>query len=223
MSAIRTKSLSPKGNFIGQRLKYEMKSRGISSAELAKQTDVKTSFIYDVISGKSSNPSTVKLARVAEGLGISLASLIAPEDRMENAPANKAQSSDYVIVPYLSMSDAPPQSGQPQCFLFSWISKTLGSNVDDVRVFTVGGDNMEPTLHHNDIILVDTAKNNPTQQGIYVLYDGYGLSVKRVERVMNTSSPRIRIVSDNPQYSIYESSPADAGIIGRVVWFSRGI
>ena len=65
---------------IGQRLKLEMKKRNISSAQLAKRADVKISFIYDVISGKSANPSTVKLARVAEGLGVSLAELVGSGD-----------------------------------------------------------------------------------------------------------------------------------------------
>src|SRR3954463_9843442 len=89
-------------NPIGQRLKLEMKRRGITSAELAKRADVKTSFIYDIISGKSANPSTVKLARVAQGLGVSLSSLVG-SDAQFAAAARQAQGSEYVTIPHIAV------------------------------------------------------------------------------------------------------------------------
>src|SRR5690349_12741265 len=85
---------------IGQRLRLEMKKQGISSAELARRAELKTSFLYDVISGKSANPSTVKLARVADALGISLAylagSIATAEDTFVPVAVNESQ--DYVTV-----------------------------------------------------------------------------------------------------------------------------
>ena len=222
-------------NVIGQRLKLEMKTRGVTSTELAALADVKTSFIYDVISGKSTNPSTVKLARVAEGLGITLASLVNPHLKAAAPYGAKApsplHSNDYVAIPYLAIDELDSREkamghdpeNQPVCFLHSWITKNLRSAPVNLRVFIISGDSMEPTLCHNDLVLVDTVNKNPTQPGVFVLFDGYGLAAKRVERVMNAASPRIRILSDNPQYSIYERSPSEAGIIGRVVWFSRRI
>jgi phage repressor protein C with HTH and peptisase S24 domain len=233
----RSKSAYPEpGNLIGRRLKYEMKSRGISSVELARRSDVKTSFIYDVISGKSANPSTVKLARVAEGLGISLASLVRCDMQADGgAPADKktAQArhgSDYIAIPYLTIEGqhagavpAERNSSQPFCFLSDWIGRQLRLSARNLRVFIVNGDSMDPTLLHHDVVLVDVENTNPTQPGIFVLFDGYGLVVKRVERILNSAAPRIRILSDNPQYSIYEKLPAEAGIVGRVVWFSRSI
>jgi len=205
-------------NLIGQRLKYEMKSRGIHSAELAKRADVKISFIYDVISGKSANPSTVKLARVAQALDITLANLV---DSLPTQPAVQAKDDDYITIPTLTVK--PVDNNQPFCFLHSWITRQLRINTNDLRMFVINSDSMEPALCQNDNVLVDIGSKDPTRPGIFVLFDGYGLSVKRVERVMNSPVARLRIISDNPQYSIYESSPADAGIMGRVVWFSRGM
>jgi hypothetical protein len=45
-------SVSRGANPIGHRLKLEMQKQGVTSAQLAKRADVKTSFIYDVLSGK---------------------------------------------------------------------------------------------------------------------------------------------------------------------------
>ena len=224
MSGTRTIYSPPKPvNIIGQRLKFEMKSRGVTSTELAARADVKTSFIYDVISGKSTNPSTVKLARVAEALGIPLSSMVdAPAHHKTSS--SSASSNDYIAIPYLTIDELKCDTeNQPICFLHSWISKYLRATAEDLRIFSISGDSMEPTLYHNDLVLVDTVNTNPTQPGIFVLFDGYGLVVKRLERVMNVPSPRIRILSDNPQYSIYEKPSSEAGIIGRVVWFSRRI
>jgi len=218
-------------NLIGQRLKYEIKSRGISSVDLAKRADVKTSFIYDVISGKSANPSTVKLARVADALGITLATLVDSLSSFAPTAPSPVTGDDYIVVPYLSVHQAHNKlkvlennpGHQPFCFLQSWITRYLGIALADLRLFAVSGDGMEPTLYHNDIVLVDIARKDPTQPGIFVLADGYGMIVKRVERISNSPVSRLRIISDNPQYSIYENYLADTGIIGRVVWFSRGI
>src|ERR1700690_1755259 len=91
-----------KNNLIGQRLKYEMKKRGVTSTELAKRADVKTSFIYDVISGKSANPSTVRLARVAEALGANLADLAGSANNQNHKSPG---GDDYVVIPRI-MVDA---------------------------------------------------------------------------------------------------------------------
>ncbi len=228
MSGNKNKSVPHKtSNIIGQRLKYEMKSRGVSSAELAKKTDVKTSFIYDVISGKSTNPSTLKLARVADGLGITLASLVDPKPSLDaqTIKSNTPHSADdYIAIPYLVVDELKANAiPEPFCFMSSWIDSHLRIPAANLRVLVISGDSMEPTLCRDDVVLVDTANKNPTQSGIFVLFDGYGLVVRRVERIINAISPRVRILSDNPQYSIYEKLPSEAGIVGRVVWFSRSI
>lgn len=212
-------------NPIGQRLKVEMKKRGVTSTDLAKRADVKTSFIYDVISGKSANPSTVKLARVAEALGASLTDLAG------NAAAPKALADgDYVAIARIAVDASAgggtiisaEQEGEPVYFRKSWIKERLAANPDDMRMLSVRGDSMEPTLCHNDLILIDTARKNPTPPGIFVLFDGFGLAAKRLEYTAHTP-PRIRIISDNPHYSVYERSAAETVIIGRIAWFAREI
>lgn len=213
-------------NTIGQRLKLEMKKSGLTSAEVAKQADVKTSFIYDVISGKSANPSPLKLARVAEILHIDLSDLVSGS--AENKPVRLAQG-DYVTIPRI-MVDASAgggsivtleQEGESYFFRKEWIKEHLGTRPEDLRMLTISGDSMEPTLCHNDIILIDTTKKTPTPPGIFVLFDGFGLVAKRVEFVTQQPSARLRITSDNHQYSTYERSAEETFIIGRVVWFAR--
>jgi len=214
-------------NPIGQRLKTEMKTRGISSSELARRADVKTSFLYDIMSGKSANPSTVKLARVAESMGVNLAWLVGG-----NATASaKSLHEDYITIPRILVDASAgggtlvsvEQEGESYYFRKAWIREHLGTRESDLRMLYVRGDSMEPTLHNNDLILVDTTKKAPSPPGIFVLFDGGGLVAKRLEYSPRKEPSRLRIISDNPQYSIYERSTDETVIIGRVVWFAREI
>jgi phage repressor protein C with HTH and peptisase S24 domain len=221
---------SPSLNLIGQRLKKEMKQQGLTSAELAKRADVKTSFLYDIISGKSSNPSTIKLARVAESLDISLAYLVGNQENPQ-APGKppSGDSTDYVTVPRITVditadgNRVTSQEHEAEYYFFrrSWIQDRLGVSPSELRMLYIRGDSMEPTLFHQDIALVDTSKKTPSPPGIFVLYDGLGLSAKRLEFV--GGDKLIRLISDNPQYSSYERSIEETVIIGRVVWFAREI
>jgi phage repressor protein C with HTH and peptisase S24 domain len=215
---------------IGQRLKLEMKKRGVTSGELAKKADVKTSFIYDVISGKSANPSTVKLARVADSLGISLTTLVDGSDAgREEARLQRMSEEDYITVPRILVEVSAgggtivtrEEVGESYYFRKQWIRDHLKVNPGDLRMLSVRGDSMEPTLNHNDLILVDTSKKAPSPPGIFIVFDGFGLVVKRVEYAGGSEPDRIRLISDNAQYSTYERSLAETFIIGRVVWFAR--
>lgn len=220
---------APPASQIGQRLKEEMKRRGVSSAWLASAAGVKTSFIYDILSGKSANPSTVKLARVADSLGVSLRFLV---DTVESAPAAVplTTGSDFLLVPRLMVDTARQetavvslhQEDAPFCFRRSWIRHTLGADPDSLRLMRVEGDSMAPTLCAGDALLVDTAAVQASPPGIFVLYDGYGLTPRRLELLAHLPHPRIRVISDNPQYTVYDRSPEDIRIMGRVVWFARG-
>lgn len=217
-------------NPIGHRLRLEMKRQGISSAELAKRAEVKTSFIYDIISGKSANPSTIKLARVADILGVSLSYLAGGPENIA-APSRSKTQQDYVTVPRIAVDASAgggsviseEKEGESYYFRKEWIRESLGAEPSGLRMLYVRGDSMEPTLCHNDIILVDTARKTPSPPGIFVLFDGYGLVAKHVEYAAGSKGQRLRIISDNPQYSTYERSADEAIIIGRVVWFAREI
>lgn len=214
---------------LGQRLRAEMKKRGISSVELARRGDVKTSFIYDVISGKSANPSSIKLARVAEALGVSLTYLAGTSDSPQDGYQFSLPSAlqDYVAIPRavvvggkLNAHEDPMENCH---FRKEWIKKNIGVQPADLRLLTVHGDNMAPTLLGGDTLLIDTTKKHPSPPGIFVLFDGMGLVAKRLEIISQPEKARLRVICDNPHYSTYESTLEEAAIIGRVVWFSREI
>jgi phage repressor protein C with HTH and peptisase S24 domain len=48
-----------------------------------------------------------------------------------------------------------------------------------------------------------------------------GLVAKRLEHVPMSDPPRVRIISDNHQYSPYECTAEEVNIVGRVRWYGR--
>lgn len=92
-----------------------------------------------------------------------------------------------------------------------------------VRLVEVIGDSMQPTLYPGDRIMVNTADRRPSPPGIFALWDGLGLVVKRVEHIPNTDPLIYRISSDNPHHATYERTEEEVNIVGRVVWYGRRI
>lgn len=87
----------------------------------------------------------------------------------------------------------------------------------EMRIITVMGDNMEPALLPGQRVLVDTGDRKPSPPGIFVLWDGLGLVIKRVQMVPHSEPPRVKITSDNATYESYERALDDAYIQGRVI------
>jgi phage repressor protein C with HTH and peptisase S24 domain len=87
----------------------------------------------------------------------------------------------------------------------------------EMRIITVMGDSMEPALLPGQRVLVDTGDRKPSPPGIFVVWDGLGLVIKRVQMVPHSEPPRVKITSDNIKYESYERTLEEAYIQGRVI------
>lgn len=209
-------------------LRDAMKERGMNAIEVAKAANVKPSFIYDILNGKSANPSPTRLAGIAEILEISLSQLLGVDESKSRSPSS---SEDYVKISSILVAASAgggatileEREGEPYYFRRSWVRDRLSASPEALRMIFVQGDSMEPTLCNGDMILVDITKKTPSPPGIFVLFDGLGLVAKRIEFMSHSRPPSLRILSDNPQYLPYERAIEETSIVGRVVWFAREI
>ena len=93
-----------------------------------------------------------------------------------------------------------------------------------LRIIKVRGKSMEPELGEGDRLVIDTARTVPALGELFVLWDGDGLVVKRIETVRGAPGepdpepPRLRLVSANPGYPPYERLASDVHVVGRVLW-----
>jgi transcriptional regulator with XRE-family HTH domain len=105
----------------------------------------------------------------------------------------------------------------------AYVRGELGIAPADLRIFQVEGDSMEPTIWSRDYVAANIRDRNPTPPGIFALWDGFGVLVKRLERIMGSDPPSLRIISDNEKHQPVVMTADEVNIIGRVCWFARAI
>ena len=93
-----------------------------------------------------------------------------------------------------------------------------GARPEDLRILGVRGNSMEPEMREGDRVMVDTARRRPATGEMFVLWDGNGLVVKRIETVREAGPPRLRLISANPDYAPYTCLAEEAHIVGKVLW-----
>ncbi len=98
-----------------------------------------------------------------------------------------------------------------------FVRNELRSTPSVVRIAEVLGDSMEPALRSGDRVMIDTNHKSPSPPGVYAVWDGFGLVIKRVEIVPRSSPTMVRLISDNSHHAVYEVSLDDAQIVGRVI------
>jgi phage repressor protein C with HTH and peptisase S24 domain len=91
----------------------------------------------------------------------------------------------------------------------------------DLRIITLDGDSMEPVLSSGDRIMLDTSQRIPVPPGIFVIWDGMGIVAKRIEHMLSSDPPELRIMSVNPDYETYQRDAEEVNVLGRVVWSAR--
>lgn len=96
-----------------------------------------------------------------------------------------------------------------------------GARPDAVRILRVRGVSMEPDLSAGDRLLVDITQRVPETGEMFVLWDGNGVVIKRVEYVNGTQE--LRLKSANPEYKDYTVPIRDVRIGGKVLWTVRRV
>lgn len=211
-----------------RRLRQSMELRGVNPLALAGQAEVGPSFVYDILNGKSANPTTRNLSAVARVLGVGLSYLLHGEEELSpggsyaGSPLASSSAAGELAAIQPVYAETVHGGAKPYYFHRAWIEKKLRTSPENLRVIFVGGDGMEPTLGEHDMALVDIARKTPAPPGIFAISDGTGLTVKRLEHLgEKDGKAMIRVGADNPRYGNYEWPLESLGIVGRVVWFAR--
>lgn len=118
--------------------------------------------------------------------------------------------------------EANPETwGEPSYFDTRLIVNKLRASPNKLCSVQIEGQSMEPILNNGDTVLVNMEKNNVTEPGIFVIFDGDGIVCKWVERIVGSEPAQYRIKSENSRFSEYTVLADQTQIIGRVVWFGR--
>lgn len=102
-----------------------------------------------------------------------------------------------------------------------YLNSELRMRASSLSMAEVRGDSMAPTLLDRDRVLVDHSDTRVAQGGIFAIWDGDGLVVKRIEVVPYSNPPQVVLISDNKNHNQYTVMAEQVDIKGRVVWYAR--
>lgn len=167
------------------------------------------------------------LAGMEEG-GAQFAAKLTDNAALQNInPLGYLQSNDplrrqYVLPPLLSHDDdelSYPEK-TPISFDLAWIKENT-SNQINIRLTTMRGTTMSPTLNEGDLVVIDIGRRDVFQGCIYAISYGGMIMVNRLEIRTNGV---LRVISDNTVIAPpYEVSRADIAILGQVSWLWRSM
>lgn len=192
------------------RIKQRMTEIGINAKQLAEKADVGKSFVYDILNGKSKNPTSNKLSSISKHLGIPLSYIM-------NIEEDAIDTTKYITVQSLSEEE---QMQCPSVLLLSSLFNRI-ANYNTFYSFTIRDDSMETTFYNNDLIIIDTFKKKHDPVGFFLIKDEFSTTVRRIEHIMG--SQKLRVIADNNKYATYEQDMDKVQLIGKVIWYLRAV
>ena len=204
-----------------------LKRTGISLAELSRRSGVSYDALNKVKIREGASTSAENAAAVARALGVDWDEA-ATDLPIVHAVWPAGQGNELVPV-----YDVAASAGHGSVVDYEAIAYSMAFPPDYLRYLTktdpkhlqiisVKGDSMHPTLHDDDLVMLDRSKTSLNYDGLFVLLYGDALHVKRVSR---SSTPgRILVISDNRSiYPQQEYAASDVAVIGKVVWYGRKV
>jgi len=93
-------------------------------------------------------------------------------------------------------------------------SNITSTTPNDVKMISVKGDSMSPTLQDGDYVFADISQKDFSTDGLYLIQSADRLTVKRLQQI-NTSD--LWIISDNTHYKSISSPRKDLTIVGKII------
>ncbi|UEH06697.1 S24 family peptidase [Pseudomonas sp. HN8-3] len=149
------------------------------------------------------------------------------------AYANLAPAGSFIKIPLLDLPNKLHAAGDRESYSegstissisldSKWIQATLRvSDLENMRVFSAREESMSPTIKRGDLVMVDVGVTNVADDGVFILYLGDQLVVKRIQRALDG----LRLISDNdhyPELLIPNELEPRISVRGRVLYIWSG-
>jgi phage repressor protein C with HTH and peptisase S24 domain len=201
-----------------------LKRTGLSLAELSRRSGVSYDALNKVKIRDNASTSAENAAAVARVLGVDWDSA----EVITSVATSEDAASDLVPVYDVAASAGHGLINDYEPIAFSmafppdYLRFITKSDPRNLQIISVKGDSMQPTLHDDDLVMLDRSKTSLNYDGLFVLLYGDALHVKRVSR---SSTPgRILVISDNRSiYPPQEHAANDVTVIGKVIWYGRKV
>lgn len=218
-----------------RRLERLMKERGFNQKSLAEAAHLNETAVRDILKGRSRRPLHTTIIALARTLACEPEDLIGGwrgTSALSTPGGGAATVPGTATIRELDVRAAAGgnasiveifEGGEEEAtralygFPAAGFRELYGAPPDEVRILEVVGDSMAPELWPGQKVMVHLRDRQPSPPGVFVLWDGLGLVIKRIEFLAQSDPPRLRISSDNRQYAAYERTIDEVHILGRVI------
>jgi transcriptional regulator with XRE-family HTH domain len=136
---------------LAERIRARARQIDLPLTRLASDAQVSRSFVYDILYGRSQNPTKPKLERLAHRLRVGVDWLVTGHGFVEGVEPGREGDALYVTIRSAKVTPSmgggriveEVEEGEPLRFLARWVRETLKVQPDDLRIMRVEGDSME--------------------------------------------------------------------------------
>ena len=185
---------------IQERLRNALNKNNISAIQLAQKAGVKNTFIYDILNGKSTNPSIVKLAQVAKALQVELSYFV---EKNDITPPSSGSAPSHVTIPPLAPGKEeglPPHNTEGMVFDQKWLEDNIKADIKNIRLLhahAIRADYLPAHIPAKAHLLIDINTNAEDGKASYIWHNQHYFMATH-----NTTTP---------------PSP-EASRVGKIIW-----
>lgn len=213
-----------------------MVAKDVNQSDLAAHLGIKPQAVNQWFQPDGTHPSPKRWPEIAAFLDVSIAELIGAPGVTAGMPKDPAfprrppRETQALIIDELDVramggpgaTELDLDGDGRHVVLAEWsipadFLKAYAPDPSAVKIIRVVGDSMEPEYPAGDRLIVDTSHQIPSPPGVYVVWDGFALVVKRLEVIMGPEPRMLRLSSSNPAYPPYERPVAEVLVQGRVL------
>jgi phage repressor protein C with HTH and peptisase S24 domain len=218
---------------LGDRIKKRLLALSMSQAKLAQLVGISPQAVGKIISGGTSH--TAHLYKIARALHTTPEYLAGEADEpnpdglsstVSNACTSDYDDEDIVRIQEIDLAfgmggtflDVPVKE-KPRIFSRTLLSSLTHANPSKIYMARGIGDSMAPTIHNDDIILIDASANTirMSDQIWAFAYGDFGM----IKRLRPMPDGGVKILSDNPAVSDETAYDGELHVIGKVVAIIR--
>jgi len=188
----------------------------------ATRAKVPESTLRDFLAGRSADIGLDKLDRLARAAGATVAEVLGER-------AMRKAADDEAPAPYVKrlklredgcgVRVSPESDGEPLPWPREWIALHLDGDAENGRMVTCRGESAVRDIRQHDTVCIDLRRTDPLREpGVYCLWDGAALLLRRVTPLPQGGRARMRLLSENENYPELDYDAASLQAVGRVVW-----
>ncbi len=139
---------------------------------------------------------------------------------VDGASSLQKQAHSYTLLP-LDAGGSLAEERDP--LLSEWVipanilSARTQAPPDQIRIFQVRENIMEPDFRQGEHVLVDLSDTHPSPPGVFVVTDGFGQMLRQCEFIPRSNPPEIRISASTSGFQAQTLTSEDFEIVGRVI------